>query len=169
MLLYLHITILLRLWMLENQLMWPINIIDRPRLEMARQRVRSAAGHRRENLGKTRDKEGDATREPGSTSTHLIFGPSQGQCGRTIRPSLLPSSPSPRLISFLLVHASNSLCLSFSRPFSFSPCPPIDKIRTALSLHTVLGSTPSPVLSQVPFSPFFFLTRIQLTILQNSN
>jgi len=26
--------VLLRPWMLENQLMWPINIIDRPRLEI---------------------------------------------------------------------------------------------------------------------------------------
>lgn len=68
------------------------------------------------NLGRTRGREGDATRGPGSTSTHLNFGPSQGQCGRTIRPSLPPSSPSPRLVSFLLVRASNSLCLSFSRP-----------------------------------------------------
>jgi len=91
----------------------------------ARRQARSAAGHRRENLGKARGKEGDATRGPGSTSTHLNFGPSQGQCGRTIRPSLLPSSPSPRLISFLLVRASNSLCLSFSRPFSLSPCLPL--------------------------------------------
>jgi len=33
---YANIIILLRPWMLKNQLMWPINIIDRPRLEIRR-------------------------------------------------------------------------------------------------------------------------------------
>lgn len=125
----------------------------------ARRCVRSAAGHWRGNLEKARGREGDATRGPGSTSTHLNFGHSQGQCGRTIRPSLLlPSSPSPRLVSFLLVRASNSLCLSFSRLLSFPPpsLPPFDGVRTALSRHTVLGPTPSPVPSQVLFFFFFF-------------
>lgn len=125
----------------------------------ARRCARSAAGHGRENLGRVRGREGDATRGPGSTSTHLNFGPSQGQCGRTIRarPSLLPSSPSPRLVSFLLVRAFNSVCLSFSRSLSFSPpsLPSFDGVRTALSRHTVLGPTPSPVPSQVLFSFFF--------------
>lgn len=115
----------------------------------------------RENLGRARSREGDATRGPGSTSTHLNFGPSQGQCGRTIRPSLLPSSPSPRLVSFLLVRASHSLCPSFSRPLGFPPPylplpPSTGSARTALSCHTVLGPTPSPVPSQVLFF-FFFL------------
>lgn len=143
----------------------------------ARRRARSAAGHRRGNLGWARGKGGDATRGPGSTSTHLNFGPSQGQCGRTIRPSLLPSSPSPRLVSFLIVRASNSICLSFSRPLGFPPpstrpLSPSDRVRTALSRHTVLGPTPSPVPSQVLFFLFFFsffLARIQLTILRNPN
>lgn len=54
----------------------------------ARRCARSAAGHGRENLGRVRGREGDATRGPGSTSTHLNFGPSQGQCGRTIRARL---------------------------------------------------------------------------------
>jgi len=92
---------------------------------------------------------GDATRGPGSTSTHLNFGPSQGQCGRTIRSPSSSSSPSPPPISFLLIRASNSLFLSFSRPFDL----PLNEDRAALSRHTVLGSTPSPV----PLSSSFFL------------
>lgn len=138
----------------------------------ARRCARSAAGHGRGNLGRARGREGDATRGPGSTSTHLNFGPSQGQCGRTIRPSLLPSSPSPCLVSFLLVRAFNSLCLSFSRSLGFPPpsLPPFDRVRTALSRHTVLGPTPSPVPSRVSFFfLFFFLAPDQLTILRNPN
>jgi 3-methyladenine DNA glycosylase Mpg len=60
---------------------------------------------------KRRMRRGDATRGPGSTSTHLNFGPSQGQCGRTIR--------SPRF--FLLTVTSSDFFSSYSRvEFSLS-------------------------------------------------
>lgn len=116
----------------------------------ARRCARSAAGHRRGYLGKARGKEGDATRGPGSTSTHLNFGPSQGQCGRTIVPLFFLLLPSPRPLSFLLVRTFNSL---FFSPARF-PCPPFDRVRTVLSRHTVLGPTPYPVPSQVLFFLF---------------
>lgn len=55
---------------------------------------------------------GSATRGPGSTSTHLNFGPSQGQCGRTIRPLL----PFPSVTSLSLVSSYSCVRLS---PFLF--------------------------------------------------
>lgn len=77
--------------------------------------TQSAAGNGREDHGRTGG--GSATRGPGSTSTHLNFGPSQGQCSRTIRPLLsYPSVTSLSLVS--------SYSCARVPPFLFPPWPP---------------------------------------------
>lgn len=145
----------------------------------ARRYARSAAGERAEGsrVSERRRREG-ATRGPGSTSTHLNFGHSQGQCGRTTRPPSLPLSfslfLSPPLSSLSVTsldffssysRVRDSLFLSFSRPLG--PPRPLNESRTALSRHTVLGPTPSPVSPYV--SLFFSFCAGQLTILRNPN
>lgn len=101
-----------------------------------------------------REEEGDATRGPGSTSTHLNFGYSQGQCGRTTRPSFL--SPLRHFLRIVFFSPCSRVRFSLSLFLACStPLVPHGGIRTALSRHTVLEPTPFPVPSQKRFFPFF--------------
>lgn len=105
------------------------------------------------------DEGGGATRGPGSTSTHLNFGPSQGQCGRTTRS---PLSPLRHLLRFLFFLFARPICLflSFSHPLG-PPFLSLNGPRTALSRHTVLGPTPSPV-CRLTFLSFSFFAQTNL-------
>lgn len=61
------------------------------------------------------DEGGGATRGPGSTSTHLNFGPSQGQCGRTTRSPLFPLRHLFRFLFFLFARPILSFCPFLTR------------------------------------------------------
>jgi len=108
--------------------------------------------------------EGPAAPQPTSTSGLVkvsVAGPS--------RPSLLPSSPVTSSVFFSScsrVQFSFSLSLSLSLSLFLTrsvSLPPFDRIRTALSRHTMLGSTPYSVPSQVLFFLLFFLSYTNAT------
>lgn len=134
---------------------------------------KTSGGHGEEER-EGRGGERGATRGSGSISTHLNFGPSQGQYGRTTRP---PSSSSLRhLVRFLFflvrVYSILSVSLFLTSTVSlFFPLPPLpcfhDGVRTALSRHTVLGPTPSSVCRRINVS--FLFASDHLTILRNPN
>lgn len=71
------------------------------------------------------DEGGGATRGPGSTSTHLNFGPSQGQCGRTTRSPFSPLRHLLRFLFFLFARPILSFCpfLTRSAPLPLSSSP----------------------------------------------
>lgn len=114
-----------------------------------------------------REEEGDATRGPGSTSTHLNFGYSQGQCGRTTRPSFLsPLRHFLRIVFFFSLFARPILSVFFSRLFDPS-CPPRrDSYRIIASYRARTHALPRAV-AKALFS--FFPSADQLTILRNPN
>lgn len=132
----------------------------------ARRCARSAAGHKkvepREGTVVRKERLGGrgATRGSGSISTHLNFGPSQGQYGRTTRPPRPPLSVTSSGFFFSCSRIRFSPSLFFSPAWSpFFPLPLLpcflDGVRTALSRHTVLGPTPSPVCRRINVSFLF--------------
>lgn len=113
------------------------------------------------------DEEGGATRGPGSTSTHLNFGPSQGQCGRTTRFPPLPS-PSPPSVSFLLVRTSDSPLFVFFSP-ARAPLPHPQRAPYRI-IASYRAGTHALSHAAVHFSFFLILFGTdQLTILRNPN